>query len=71
MANVMVNFPLRFLLREKLNSGRILFPQSRGALRKPNTWDKIFKNGPSKICGIQPLKNVIWSPEADHIILNF
>ena len=21
-------------------------------------WDKVFKNGPSKICGRQPLKNV-------------
>ena len=21
-------------------------------------WDKIFKNGPSKICGRQPLKNL-------------
>ena len=20
-------------------------------------WDKVFKNGPSKICGMQPLKN--------------
>ena len=24
-------------------------------------WDKLFKNGPSKICGIHPLKNFIWS----------
>ena len=24
-------------------------------------WDKVFKNGPSKICGRQPLKNVTWS----------
>ena len=23
-----------------------------------NIWDKVFKNGPSKICGRQPLKNV-------------
>ena len=23
-------------------------------------WDKIFKNGPSKICGKQPLKNLKW-----------
>ena len=23
-------------------------------------WDKIFKNGPSKICGRQPLKNFTW-----------
>ena len=21
-------------------------------------WDKVFKNGPSEICGSQPLKNV-------------
>ena len=21
-------------------------------------WDKVFKNGPSKICGRQPLKNL-------------
>ena len=24
-------------------------------------WDKVFKNGPSKICGRQPLKNFTWS----------
>ena len=24
-------------------------------------WDKIFKNGLSKTCGRQPLKNFIWS----------
>ena len=23
-----------------------------------NIWDKVFKNGPSKICGRQPLKNL-------------
>ena len=23
-----------------------------------NKWDKIFKNGPSEICGRQPLKNL-------------
>ena len=29
-----------------------LFPASR------NNWVKVFKNGPSKICGRQPLKNL-------------
>ena len=24
-------------------------------------WNKAFKNGPSKICGRQPLKNFTWS----------
>ena len=24
-----------------------------------NIWGKIFKNGPSKICGRQPLKNLL------------
>ena len=24
------------------------------------TWDKVFKNGPSKICGRQPLRNLKW-----------
>ena len=24
-------------------------------------WEKVFKNGPSKICGRQPLKNFAWS----------
>ena len=24
-------------------------------------WDKVFKNRPSKICGRQPLENIIWS----------
>ena len=23
-----------------------------------NKWDKVFKSGPSKICGRQPLKNL-------------
>ena len=23
-------------------------------------WDKVFKNGPSKICGRQPLENLKW-----------
>ena len=23
-------------------------------------WDKVFKNGPSEICGRQPLKNLKW-----------
>ena len=26
------------------------------AYAKDNIWDKVFKNGPSKICGRQPLK---------------
>ena len=24
-------------------------------------WDKVFKNGPSEICGRQPLKQFTWS----------
>ena len=24
-----------------------------------NIWDKVFKNGPSEICGRQPLKNLV------------
>ena len=36
-------------------------------------WDKVFKNGPSKICGTQSFKNVkgYGLPKADHIPLNF
>ena len=26
-----------------------------------NIWDKVFKKGPSKNCGRQPLKNFTWS----------
>ena len=26
-----------------------------------DTWDKAFKNGPSKICGREPLKGFTWS----------
>ena len=34
-------------------------------------WDKVFKNGPSKICGRQPLKNLKgYGLLADHIIYN-
>ena len=28
------------------------------AIFKYNKWDKVFKNGPSKICGRQPMKNL-------------
>ena len=27
---------------------------------KQNLWNAAFKNGPSKICGRQPLKNFTW-----------
>ena len=30
------------------------------ACNSPNIWIKIFKNGQSKICGRQPLKNLNW-----------
>ena len=33
----------------------------RNRLRTLIIWDKVFKNGPSKICGKQPLKNFTWS----------
>ena len=33
-------------------------------------WNEIFKNGPSKICGRQPLKNfeVMWSVILLHVL---
>ena len=34
-------------------------------------WDKVFRNGSSKVCGKQLLKNWKWSAEADHITLSF
>ena len=36
-------------------------------------WDKVFKNGPSKICRRQLLKNLkgYSLPKADHIPSNF
>ena len=35
--------------------------------------DKVFKNGPSKTCGRQPLKNLKWYglPKADISLSNF
>ena len=30
-------------------------------LNKHDTWVQVFKNGPSEICGRQPLKIVTWS----------
>ena len=30
-------------------------------IRVRNKWVKVFKNGPSKICGRQPLQNFTWS----------
>ena len=31
---------------------------SKNDVVQHNIWDKIFKNGPSKVCGRQPLKNL-------------
>ena len=31
-----------------------------GKLKISNICDKVFKKGPSKICGRQPLKNLKW-----------
>ena len=38
-----------------------------------NNWGKVFKNGPSKICGKPPLKNLMGYglPKADHTPSNF
>ena len=40
-----------------------------------NTWDKVFKNGPSKICGRHSLKdlkgNGLLKHISDHISSNF
>ena len=30
----------------------------RNIIKVNNAWIKVFKNGPSKSCGIQPLKNL-------------
>ena len=38
-----------FILLQKMNSCELLY--------NGNKWDKVFKSGPSKVCGIQPLKN--------------
>ena len=33
-------------------------------------WDKVFKNGPSKICGRQPLKYLKWYGLLKHNVKN-
>ena len=42
-----------------------LFSQMRLDVREDMKWAKVFKNGPSKICGRQPLKNLkgYWTNE--------
>ena len=45
---------LEYNLREILN----FILQLKDTMLK---WDKVFKNGPSEICGIQSLKNSAWS----------
>ena len=40
-----------------MNDGEILEMSSQNAVNM-HTWDKIFKNRPSKICGRQPSKNL-------------
>ena len=37
-----------------------MFPESYETTQI-NTYDKVFKNGPSEICERQPLKNFTWS----------
>ena len=45
------------------------------AMERWNTWDKVFKNGPSKICGRHSLKdlkgNGLLKHISDHISSNF
>ena len=51
-----------------LCAGVLLFCISKGE----KNWVKVFMNGPSKICGRQPLKNLQWyGLQADHITANF
>ena len=47
--------------------------RSNKYLYPADIWDKILKNGPSKICGRQPLKNLkrYGLPKAVHIPSNF
>ena len=37
------------------------FRLSVGIAIERDMWDKVFKSGPSKICGRQPLKTFTWS----------
>ena len=50
-----------------------LFILFEGPLLLVIRWDKLFKNGPSKICGRQPLKNLkgFNLSKADHTPSNF
>ena len=34
------------------------FPEDKIYLKSKVIWDKVFKNGPSKLCGRQPLKKM-------------
>ena len=45
---------ISYLLIHRLGDKKISFS---GPLQNV-IWDKVFKNGPSKICGRQPLKNL-------------
>ena len=43
----------------KFNTNRRIYKDI--LLHNRNNWGKVFKNGPSKICGRQSLKNFTWS----------
>ena len=43
---------------EYFQENRIM--QMKGKEKDQVKWDKVFKNGPSKICGRQPLRNFTW-----------
>ena len=41
-----------------IKESKIKAPSRKNPEKNPYIWDKIFKNGPSKICGRLPLKNL-------------
>ena len=56
-----------------LGHDKIKFFLKKAMLLLQNTWDKVFKNGPSEIFGRQPLKKLkgYGLREADHTPSNF
>ena len=46
------------LFSTKINLSDVIFPSVCMCLFTYTIWDYVFKNGPGKICGTRPLKNL-------------
>ena len=64
ISRICVDFQNTFFLEQLSNAAWVVLSTSTEDYEFwmfMHIWDKLFKNRPSKICAIHPLKNFIWS----------